>query len=441
MFKLSRSSRVPTLLCEQFFAALVPFYQCDVNGILEFGGQIDLPRLETAFLAALAREPIWAHRFVPAAWRAYWERIPRSDRPSLLSVIMTDDPSAEINRILRQSIDAAARLYVLRGPSADRLFFQLDHRLTDATGARLFIESVRSRYVAQDEIPTEDGPLVRPSIFDIPPVFTPEQKKKALTQFQQQTREFQRAPRPFSMPARTPEDPVDLAEVLEFPDGFLEQLRSRAVLDYGTPTLAVLAATYLALKETVGIAPKAAMQHRLLVDLRRYLPPDKQPAPSSIFIGGVDLKVEEPGADTMAQVMQQLWKELARHRGPHFGLIPTGFLRDLPIFYFLIRWIPFALLKWVNHWRLRNLTRPIVYLSDLTKLGSPGDRWGDTELMDAYFALGLWGIPGDINIFTGSFGNKFRIIIGTGPRSFARKLAAAMDRHLRAYVQNASNNP
>lgn len=438
MLKLNR---VPALFSELFFAALVPYYQCDVNCILEFRSHIDLPRMTNAFLAALAKEPMWAHRFVSAFWRPYWELIPRSERNSLVEIVTGEEPSSVVERILRGSINTAARLYIIRGVARDTLFFQLDHRLTDATGARLLVESVRDHYAACDAVPAVDAPIVRHSIYQLPRTFSAEQRRKALTLFREQNQAIKRAPVPCYVPTITAEDPVDLAPVLDFPEGFLDQLRGRAILDYGTPALAILAAAYLGLRELVGIAPQAPLRLCMLVDLRRYLPPSLLPAPASIFIGGVGLKVEEPGANTMAIVMQQLWKELAKHRGPHFGLIPAKFLLEFPLVRFALEWMPFALLQRAVHRGYKKPNAPVVYISDLCELGRPGDVWGETELEYAHFGLGTWGIPGDINLFSGSCGSRFRIIVGTAPRSFAKKLAAAIHNHLCNYVNNPGNDP
>lgn len=429
-----KSGRVPSIFMERFFAALVPFYQCDVNCILEFRGPIDVPRITNAFLAALADQPMWAHRFVPAFWRPYWLLIPRTERNTLVEVITGEDASAAIERILRGSIDAAARLHILRGPAGDTLCFRLDHRLADATAARLLVESVRAHYAASDPVPLVDAPLVRHSMRQLPPAFSAQQKKQALAVIRQQNQASKRAPVPCYLPAITKDDPADLAPVLNFPEGALEQLRIRAAVDFATPTVAILAATYLALRDVVGIAPQAPLNLWMLVDLRRYLPASLLPAPASVFVGQVPLKVEEQDADTMATVMQQLWTELAKQRGPHFGLTRLKLFLEVPALRCLVETMPFAVIKAVVSRRCNIRTPPEIFISDLCELGRPGDRWGETELENAAFGLGVWGIPGVINVFSGTCGSRLRIIVGTAPRSFAIQLADALRRHLCDYV-------
>ncbi len=431
---MSKSSSVPSVFMERFFAALVPYYQCDVNCLLEFRGPIDIPRLTQAFLAALADEPMWAHRFVPAFWRPYWSLIPRTERKALVEVITGEESAAAIDRILRKSINAAARLYVLRGPAGDTLFFQLDHRLTDATSARLLVESVHAHYEAGDPVPAADAPIVRHSMGQLPPSLSAEQRKKELAAIRQQKEAAKQAPVPCYLPPVTAEDPADIAPVLEFPDGALDQLRERAILDYGTPTLAILAATYLALRDVVGIAPNAPLSLHLMVDLRRYLPDHLLPAPASLFLGPVSLTIEEPGANTMAAVIEQLWAGLSKHRGPQFGLSRVMILLEIPFVRFLAEWLPFAVVKNIFHRKCQKPAPPKIYISDLCELGRPGDRWGATELEDAYFSLGVWGIPGVIQMFNGTCGSRFRIIVATAPRSFGKKLAAGIRRHLCEYV-------
>ncbi len=428
------SNRVPSIFMERFFAALVPYYQCDVNCILEFRGPMDIPRITNAFLAALAEQPLWAHRFVPAFWRPYWLLIPQAERKALVEVIAAEEPSAAIQRILRGSIDAAARLYILHGSTGGTLFFQLDHRLADATAARLLIESVRAHYAASDPVPAEDAPLVRHSMQQLPPAFPSPQRRKAFALIRQHNRTINRAPVPCYLPPITKDDPADLAPVLDFPDGALDQLRTRAAHDYATPTLAILAATYLALREVIGIAPQAPVSLWMLVDLRRYLPAKLLPAPASVFVGQVPLQVQEQGADTMAMVMQQLWTELAKQRGPHFGLTRLKLFLEVPLLRFLAEWMPFTVIKAVISRRCKIRTLPKIFISDLCELGRPGDRWDEVELENAGFGLGVWGIPGVINVFSGTCGSRMRIIVGTAPRSFATQLAAAIHRHLSHYV-------
>lgn len=426
------AQRIPSDLCERLFAAIDPAYLCDGNCVLEFSGHLDFERLSNAFLAALADEPMWSHRFVPAYWRPYWLPIPTRERRDLVQLVATEGSGAALEQILCRTVDAAARLFVLRGPNSDTLCLRADHRLADGAAVRLLVDAIAAHYAAGTPEPLRDAPLVRRTTKLLRSVVSRSQRRKNFQLAGEQVRVMQRAPVAFGMPPVAPEDPIGIPQRLHYADGTVDALRARAMQDRGTPTLAIAAATYLSLRDVCGIASQAPVYLGLAVDLRRYLPAEQQPAPASMFLGRAFVPVNEPGATSMSAVMEQLRVGLAKQRGPQFGLIQSTITLDIPLIRALINLWPFAWLQAAALRRqLRNKSTPDVAVSDLGEFGRPGDRWGDAVLQNAF------GIPGTVPhiiVCSGTCGSRLNVTVSAGPRSFTQKLTAAMHVRLSDYL-------
>lgn len=432
---MSALKRLACELNELFFACLAHNYQCDINCIFEFSGRLDVERLTNAFLTVLTREPLWSYRFVPWFWHPGWEEIPRSERGGLVKVETTNGTHAALQAVMRGPVDAAARLFVFRGPSDDSFCLRLDHRLADATAARLFVEALSTHYAAGDIPPATDAPLVRRTSQMLLPQFPPAVRRTAFAKLQQQGKAAKQAPPAYHVPPTTADDPADLPPLLQFGPGTLDELTARAMRDRGTPTLAVLAATYLGLRDTVGIAPQSALHLGMAVDLRRYLPPEQLPAPACMLVGRAQFPVGEPRTPTIADVMERLRAGIATERGPTFGLTMSPLVLDLPIVRLILNVIPFRFLQSrVGQRAARSDLRPDIQISDVGEFGQPGDRWGDAVLQQAYCTCGTWGVPGSISILLGTCGSRLTVVVGTSPRSFAAKLADAIQHHLCEYV-------
>lgn len=431
---MSASHRIPCDLGERLFAAMTPYFKCDINCVLEFTGRVDLERITTAFLVALAEEPMWSHRFVLAFWRPYWEPIPRAARPALVQVVSTDNVPAALNSVMNEAVDAAAKFHILRGPTDDTLCFRVDHRLADATAARLLMEAVETHYRAGTPIPADDAPVVRRTVKLFRAVLTEDQRKELMQNFRKEIRAMMNAPITFRLPDVTPDDPAELPVRLDFHDGALDELTTRAMRDRGTPTLAVLAALGLAMWDVAKIAPADPLILAMMVNLRRYLPAELLPAPASMLIGQARFRVTHPDNITMSDMMNQLRERLKEERGPHFGLMRSPVAADIPRIRFFTSLLPFKLIQMAVHRQYRNFKMtPDVCVSDLGEFGKPGDEWGSAVLRNGYSQAGVWNIP-SISVCTSTCGSRLTISVGTRPRSFTAKLATALRSHLCDYV-------
>lgn len=432
---MSRSSRIPVDFCERFFGALVPYYRGDIDCVLEFHGRIDAERLKQAFLVALAEEPMWSHRFVEAFWNPYWTPIPREEREGLFEIVPAGaDYLPALDTLARRDVDCAAQLVILRGPEHDTLCFRVDHRLADATAARFLIDAVAAHFHARTPVPQQDQPLKRRTLALLRSVVSEQQRKENLQAIKAQGNEFKKLPVAFKLPVPSESDPAVLSPVLRYPEGALEQITQRAMRDRCTPPLVIIAATYLSVRQTAGIVPGSSMSMTSMVNLRRYLPPDDLPATASMLIGQARLRVDEPGANTIPAILEQLKARMAEQRGPQFGLKWSHLALDTPRVRFFLSLLPFAVMKWMVRKKFSTrTTTPDVGGSDLGEFGKPGDRWGDAVLQNGYAIPGIWGVP-TVSICSSTCGSRLNIAVGASPRSFVDPLTAAIHRNLTEYV-------
>lgn len=431
---MSAPRRIRADLCEMVFGAMVPFYQCDIHCVLQFTGRLDPERLTNALLVALAEEPMWSHRFVPAFWRPYWQPIPRADRPNLVSMVETDGSSAAIEAVMHGPVTSAVKLTLLRGPTDDALCICIDHRLGDATAAAMLIQAIKVHYQAETPVPVEDAPVVHRTVAMFRTVISEAQRQEYVKSLRAERNEVLKQPALFRLPDATPEDPPDLPVLLAYPEGALDTLSARAMRDRGTVTLAIMAALGMAMRDVVEIDPAAPVDVATMVNLRRYLPAELQPAPACMLIGQVKVPIQPAPDLTMSQAVQQLRDRMKAERGPHFGLRRSPVAADIPRIRLITNLIPFALFRLgvKNTYRKFRLT-PDVCVSDLGEFGRPSDAWGDAVLRNAYSQAGVWNVP-SISVCVSTCGSRFSISVGARPRSFARRLAAALQKHLDDYV-------
>ncbi len=431
---MSSPRRIPADLCEIMFGAMVPLYQCDIHCVLEFSGRLDLERLTTAFLVAVAEEPMWSHRWVPAFWRPYWQPIPRESRRDLVSLIETEGTIAGMESTMHGPVDTAVKLMLLRGPTDDCLCLRVDHRLGDATAAAMLINAIAGHYRTETPLPMEDAPVVRRTVALFRPVVSEQQREDYMKALREEQLALRKSPASFRLPEVTTEDPADLPVLLSYPDGALEALTARAMRDRSTASMAIMAALGMAVYDVTEIDPESSLALATMVNLRRYLPAALQPAPASMFIGQAKVKVKHTAGSTMSDFVQQVRERMKEERGPHFGLRRSPVAADVPRVRIVSRMFPFALLRFgvqriYRHFKMT----PDVCVSDLGEFGRPGDEWGTATLRNGYCQAGVWNIP-SISVCVSTCGPRFSISVGARPRSFAQRLAAAIDKHLCDYV-------
>ncbi|HET6424425.1 MAG TPA: hypothetical protein VFG20_12120, partial [Planctomycetaceae bacterium] len=379
--------RFSSLVYERWFAAMLPNYQGDVNCVLEFDGHLDTVRLERAFLAALAAEPMWSYRFIVHWWTPYWQPIPRVERSSLVSTEQLADDTARTaawNRILDTRVDAAARVFVLRTPANDHLLLRVDHCLADATAARLLLDAVAENYRRDVPVPETDGPVIRRTAKLLRPLKSNRQRLKAFGELIQFLKRSQ-AGRGFALPTPTEHDPPVSPQFLRYPPGSLDRLTQRAMRNRATAVMVIMAVTYVALRDLVPFSETVEWPILLPVNLRRYLPPEQQPAPASLLTGQVGVWVK-PGENLdLAAVIEQVRSQLSAQRGPDFGLTQSPLSLDVPILRTFAHWNPFSRTRrTLQKMRHEGEKTPMVLISDLGECRSPGDDWAGVRVTNGY---------------------------------------------------------
>lgn len=428
--------RFHTLFYERWFAAMQPNYQGDVNCVLEFDTHIDETRLQRAFLAALAAEPMWSYRFVERNWIPYWEPIPREARSGLVTVQSLADDAARQeawNRLLDTRVDAAARVFVFRTPVNDHVLLRVDHCLADAIAARQLFDAIAENYLADAPVPATDGPVIRRTAALLRPVVDWRGRLKFLGEFIQFVKRAS-VGRGFDLPRPTTDDPSVSPWFLHYPLGSTEQLTQRAVRERATTVMVILAVTYLALRDLVPMTPEVEWPMVVPVNLRRYLPADQQAAPASLLTGQVPVWVESSKITDLQSAIEVVRSELAAQRGPHFGLAQSPLTLDLPLLRWLIHWNPFSRTRRTLHKMEGQPGKtPMVLISDLGEFRQPGENWAGAQITNGYCTQGTFRNP-SIMIGMSSCGSRLTLAVGSGPRSFVRRFAERIDSYLSEYV-------
>ncbi len=430
-------ARFPSQYYERWFAAMVPNYQGDVNCVLEFAGHVDEERLKQAFLGALAAEPMWSYRFVAHWWTPYWTVIPREQRAELFSVETCDSLQARAaawERILESGVDVAARVTVLRTPENDHVFLRVDHRLADANAARHLLRTIAENYESQAAVPATDGPVVRRTAAGLLRPLANLRTRWKLLQELARFAKRSRVSRAFTIPSPTEADPCVSPQFLHYPAEASTALAARAMRDRATAAMAVIAVTYLALRDVLTFADDVTIPVNLPVNLRRYLPADQQSAPASMLTGQVSVWIDPHHAADVPAVVEQTRTQLVAQRGPLFGLGQSAVTLDLPILRQYLYWNPFAITQ-------RNIGKlhqsptkaPMVLISDLGEYGKTGEAWDGVPIENGYCTQGTWRQPA-IMIGMSTCGTRLTLAVGSGPGSFVRPFADRIDFHLSRYV-------
>ena len=428
--------RFHSLVYERWFAAMQPDYQGDVNCVLEFDAHIDETRLQRAFLGALAAEPMWSYRFVETNWTPYWEPLAREARPGLIAMQTLRDDAARQdawNELLDTRVDAAARVFVFRTPVNDHVLLRVDHCLADANAARQLMDVIAENYRTDAPVPATDGPVIRRTAALLRPVVNWRGRLKFLGEFLQFVKRASVA-RGFVLPRATADDPLVSPWFLHYPVGSVDQFVQRSMRERATPVIVILAVTYLALRDLVEMTPEVEWPLVVPVNLRRYLPADQQPAPASLLTGQVPVWVKPAEITDLQSAIETVRGQLAAQRGPHFGLAQSPLTLDIPLLRWFIHWNPFSRTRrTLKKMQGQPGKTPMVLISDLGEFRRPGEVWSEATLVNGYCTQGTFRNP-SIMIGMSSCGSRLTLAVGSGPRSFVRRLAERIDAYLSEYV-------
>lgn len=432
---MSAPDRVRVEFHEQLFAAMVPEYQSDIHCFIEFENQLDFERLQQAVLTALAESPMWAYRFQQHWWRSHWQRIPRAERRSLITLHETNDLRATEQAVLTGPVTAGVSVAVLRTPDADTIIFRVDHRLADASAAREFIAAVRKHYDLRSQEPAEDGPVMHVTPEVLTPVATPAERWELLKRRMRETKHLNTRPQAFQTPRpQSPEEWQRLPRLMQYPTGALNALRERALQDRVTPPIALQAACYLALRDLVNPKPGTELPVATMVDLRRYVPKETPVGSASMLLGVVRQLIPVDRPHDISAIIAELNAGLRAQRGRWFGLVDSPLVAELPALKFCLRLLPdFRIRKRLRDSIFNRRITPELTVTDQGDYGTPGDTWGDTVQKIGFCSTGVWGLPA-ISVGFCTSGSRFTVSVAIGPDSFSRQLAERIDHYLTQYV-------
>jgi NRPS condensation-like uncharacterized protein len=425
--------RISSRYYERLFAVMFPNYLGDVNATQVFAGRLDEVRLQQAFLSVLADEPMWSHRFVEHAWTPYWEPVPREQRSALFTVSEFADDASRTSAIERQMglpPLAAMQLGLYRTPGSDLLWYRGDHRLTDATSVRMFVESVTDAYQRRAVPSATDGPVVRRTVGDIKQFSVKDRRQllKGLIDYHKKRvkiREFKIAP-------PTPEAPFVLPRMLHYPEGSSAALAARALQDRTTPIYVIGAVVYCALREMFSFPDQLQVPINYPVDLRRYLPPESRRAQASMYVGDASVFIDPAEGTDLAGVLAQVRTKIAEQRGRFFGAYESPLAVELPLLGKFLQWYPY----WIMRRRIRRRmidweTTPGIMITDLGSYAHAD--WDGVRLQHAYCAQGKMEFPAVMIGYT-TCGSRFSLSVGSGNQKFISELSSRIDAGLAHYM-------
>ncbi len=420
---------------ECWFSSLQPRYWGDINFVLEFDGRLDVDRLGRALRAAIAAEPTWGYRFVETWFYPYWRRATADELRTLVRVAETGDVAAELNRLLSQPLDATTRALLIHGPDRDTLLLRTDHRLGDASSARAFLNELRQQYRANAPEPVDlfARPVSRPTIRLLRHL-TPVEQRKKLAQEANQIQRASRRSRAFQIPPATDSDPYAPTRLLHYPAGVLDELKSLALRERATLVMALQAAAYLAVRDLRPLSPVEPVPVFVNIDLRRYLTADQQPAVPANLVGDEPADLLADPQANFREILAMVREQMARRRGPRFGLVRSHHALDVNGILRIAARIPHGISRALLQFgasRMRATPRLVV--SDLGAIGEPGEAWGDARLRHGHCSIGYLQF---LSVFIGvsTCGSQFTLSIGSGPRSWVTSVAERVNAHLCAFA-------
>jgi len=109
-----------------------------INFIFHLNGQIDAERMKKTVRLTMDAEPILGCRYVINRRRVYWERREDLDDLEYFALIESDNPEAEIRKIVLYQIDPSVesiiQIKIIRSLEKDILYIKSDHSVMDGGG-------------------------------------------------------------------------------------------------------------------------------------------------------------------------------------------------------------------------------------------------------------------------------------------------------------------
>jgi NRPS condensation-like uncharacterized protein len=364
-----------------------------MNCVLSFDGSIEEARLHRALRLTLDAEPLLGCRFAKRWYRPVWERRDDLDELTLCRVRPQEPDRRAVRRFLIESFDPERDCQVraeLWRDATDTLGIKLSHKVADGQSLKQYVRLLADTYTKLADDPAyrpPSNPRADRSLGQLIP---------RLEQARLQT------PRAASKPARhraTPgywKRPVGPGRA-EGPDVHIRQLdaaRYTSVFEYAlrrraTVFQVLLAALFMAARETMPHTPHRTLTIGSVVDLRGYAP-DPNSLPLCNLFGVLPVVIEPDCAATLDQVIDQVREQFLAAREGHQDLVvPIFGLESRFVMRQAWRAIPYRWLESLARLRLTRRESALLLLTDVGSLNPEHLVFDDLEVTDAFVASGM----------------------------------------------------
>ncbi len=210
----------------------------------------------------------------------------------------------------------------------------------------------------------------------------------------------------------------------------LSEERVRALFGYAcrhraTVTQVLLAALAVAVGATVPQPTGGPRRVNTAVDLRRYLPSKRAPAPCNLIglsVLGVD------AAAPLEGVLGQVRDQLHAQRQGQLGLLgSTLILETFPVFRQLWGAIPYRLLQWLVGRRLARMRQDPgtgrLLLTDVGEVEPERLNFAGTGPVDAFVTSGRMRVTSFLTLFVSGFQGTLTLTLGYGPAALIREVS------------------
>jgi NRPS condensation-like uncharacterized protein len=136
------------------------FSDQQVRMVIELDGRLEESRLAEAIRAAVAAEPVLGCRVQDRFFRPRWKPLARFDPASLLRVVPSADPAADVHKLLTEDLDPWAgpvvRIGLVRA-ARDMVVVNLDHTAGDAASVRSLCYLLAALYGDPRKVPPAEA--------------------------------------------------------------------------------------------------------------------------------------------------------------------------------------------------------------------------------------------------------------------------------------------
>lgn len=408
--------------------------------VISLGGRVDEKRIKRAVRLSLDAEPVLGCRFVEHWYRPYWKRRSDLDQLAYCTVIETSAPAASLSRFLVDPIDPCrdplVQVAVFRGP-ADTICIKIAHEAADMPSVKRYVRLLFGLYGKLKDAP---GYRPEPNLGGVRDMrvfrgsFTLSQKARFLCEVA--ARIWKLGGRgSWLRPSPRETRPVKGYALMKLPAE-----RVRLLLEYGrdrgaTLTHVMLAGFYRAMRKMYTPTSKSCTSIATTIDLRRFLPAERQSTAISNISCGVPFLLD-PCREYRFDDLLEIFKSGLGMTLLDPASVGARAVLASSILGPLLRAVPFALMRRrakAAAEKFRNSERFTAALVNYGKLDAELDPAGDLPFAELFLAGPLFYYGA---LFAGLSGFRDAVTISLGfadsaiDQTCAKALLLELDREL-----------